>query len=178
MSKGSRRRRAAVYADAVTADADATDSWLDWEMDLEVLEALVSDEAGRRFLQNTGISLADRMEAVQRAVGDSMSPRGVGLLQLVAEQRDIDLVGEIRVHVRRASDEALCIDRVHVTTAMELEEVALQELSSSLEKHDRNLRLTTEVDEKLLGGFIVRRGDDVLDLSVRARLESLAATLR
>ena len=70
-----RRRRAAVYADAVTADADATDSWLDWEMDLEVLEALVSDEAGRRFLQNTGISLADRMEAVQRAVGDSMSPR-------------------------------------------------------------------------------------------------------
>ncbi len=178
MSGGSRRRRAAVYADAVTTDADSTNSWIDWEMDLEVLEALVSDESGRRFLQNTGITLADRMAAVQRAAGDSMSPRGVGLLQLLAEQRDIDLVGEIRVRVRRASDEALCIDRVHVTTAIELEEAALQELSGSLEKPDRNLRLTTEVDEKLFGGFVVRRGDDVLDLSVRARLESLAATLR
>ncbi|MDP6721720.1 MAG: F0F1 ATP synthase subunit delta, partial [Pirellulaceae bacterium] len=90
----------------MTTDADATDSWLDWEMDLEVLEALVADESGRRFLQNTGVTLADRMAAVQRAAGDSMSPRGVGLLQLLAEQRDIDLVGEIRVRVRRASDEA------------------------------------------------------------------------
>ena len=178
MSGGSRRRRAAVYADAVTTDAGDTDSWLDWETDIEVLEALVSDESSRRFLQNAGIALADRIAAAGRAAGDSMSPRGFGLLQLLAERRDINLVGEVRLRVRRASDEALRIDRVHVTTATELEDAALQDLSNCLEKADRNLRLTTEVDEKLLGGFIVRRGDDVLDLSVRARLELLAATLR
>ena len=38
--------------------------------------------------------------------------------------------------------------------------------------------MTTDVDDNLLGGFVIRRGDDVLDLSVRARLISLAATLR
>ena len=67
---------------------------------------------------------------------------------------------------------------MHVTTAIELEESAVQDLRDRLQAPARSLRMTTEVDDKLLGGFVIRRGDDVLDLSVRARLVSLAATLR
>ena len=67
---------------------------------------------------------------------------------------------------------------MHVTTAIQLEEAAVQDLRNRLEAPARTLRMTTDVDDNLLGGFVIRRGDDVLDLSVRARLISLAATLR
>ena len=178
MNVTGRRRRAAMYAEAVVAEAKSADTWSNWEDDLEALASLVSEEQGRRFLQNASVALDDRVATAERAAGAYISARGFGLLRLLAEDRDVDLIGDIRQRVLRASDEALGIDRVHVTTAIELEEEAVQDLRNRLEKPGRTLRMTTEVDGELLGGFVVRRGDDLLDLSVRARLVSLAATLR
>lgn len=167
-----------MYAEAIVVEAKSADAWSTWEDDLRALASLVSEEQGRRFLQNTSVALDERVAAAERAAGAFISPRGFGLLRLLAEERDVDLIGDIRQRVLRASDEALGIDRVYVTTAIELDEEAVQDLRNRLEKPARTLRMTTEVDGKLLGGFVVRRGDDVLDLSVRARLVSLAATLR
>ena len=176
--RGSRRRRAARYVEAVVADARAGQAWDAWEADLEVLSAVADDDSSRRFLQSTSIALDDRLFAVQRAAGDALSVRGLGLLRLLADQREVDLTQEIARHYRDAADEAQSVDRVHVTTAAALEDAELGDLRERLTAPGRTLRLTTDTDPALLGGFVVRRGDDVLDLSVRARLQALASTLR
>ena len=176
--RGSRRRRAARYVEAVVADARAGQAWDAWEADLEVLSAVADDDSSRRFLQSTSIALDDRLLAVQRAAGDALSVRGLGLLRLLADQREVDLTQEIARHYRDAADEAQSVDRVHVTTAAALEDAELGDLRERLTAPGRRLRLTTDTDPALLGGFVVRRGDDVLDLSVRARLQALASTLR
>ena len=178
MNRTGKRRKAVMYVEAVVADAKSSDAWSTWEDDLGALALLVSEEHGRRFLQNTSVSIDERVAVAERAAGGNISPRGFGLLRLLAEERDVDLIDDIRQRVIGASDEVLGVDRVHVTTAIELEEAAVQDLSNRLQAPARTLRMTTEVDDKLLGGFVIRRGDDVLDLSVRARLMSLAATLR
>lgn len=176
--RGSRRRRAARYVEAVVADARAGQAWDAWEADLEVLGAVADDDQARRFLQSTSIGLDERLQAVQRAAGEALSVRGLGLLRLLAEQREIDLTQEIARRFRDAADEAQSVDRVHVTTAAALGEAELRDLRDSLTAPGRTLRLTTDIDPALLGGFVVRRGDDVLDLSVHARLQALASTLR
>ena len=176
--RGSRRRRAARYVEAVVADARAGQAWDVWETDLEVLRAIADDDQARRFLQSTSIGLDDRLGAVQRAAGAAVSARGLGLLRLLAEQRDVDLTSEIARRFRDAADEARQVDRVHVTTAAALDASDLRDLRDRLTAPGRTLRLTTDIDPALLGGFVVRRGDDVLDLSVRARLQALASTLR
>jgi F-type H+-transporting ATPase subunit delta len=176
--RGSRRRRAARYVDAIVADARAEQTWQAWEADLEILSAIADDDPARRFLHSTSIGLDDRLLAVQRAAGDAVSVRGLGLLRLLAEQREIDLTQEIARRFRVAADEAQHVDRVHVTTAALLEEAELRDLRDRLTAPGRTLRLTTDIDPALLGGFVVRRGDDVLDLSVHARLQALASTLR
>lgn len=176
--RGSRRRRAARYVEAVVADARAEQAWDAWEADLEVLGAVADDDQARRFLQSTSIGLEERLQAVQHAAGEAISARGLGLLRLLAEQREIDLAQEIARRFRDAADEAQSVDRVHVTTAAPLGEAELRDLRDSLTAPGRTLRLTTDTDPALLGGFVVRRGDDVLDLSVHARLQALASTLR
>ena len=176
--RGSRRRRAARYVEAVVADAQAGQAWDVWEADLEVLTAVADDDQARRFLQSTSIGLEERIQAVQRAAGDAISARGLGLLRLLAEQRETDLTQEVARRFRDAADEAQSVDRVHVTTAAPLGETELRDLRDSLAAPGRTLRLTTDTDPALLGGFVVRRGDDVLDLSVHARLQALASTLR
>ncbi len=185
--RGSRRRRAARYADAVAAEAQAAHAesaraaeraWSAWEADLDALAALAADDRCRRFLQSTSIPLAERLSAAQRAAGDALSARGLGLLRLLAEQRALDLTREIARRVRAAADEAQQVDRVHVTAAVDLHGEELDELRAQLTTPGRTLRLTTDTDPALLGGFVVRRGDDILDVSVRARLHALASTLR
>ena len=176
--RGRRRRRAAHYVEAVVADARAGQAWAVWEADLEILSVVTDDDPARHFLRSTSIGLDDRIQAVQRAAGEAVSTRGLGLLRLLAEQRAIDLTQDIARRFRDAADEAQHVDRVHVTTAAALDEAELRDLRDRLTAPGRTLRLTTDVDPALLGGFVVRRGDDVLDLSVHARLQALASTLR
>lgn len=176
--RGSPRRRAARYVEAVVADAQAGEAWGVWETDLEYLSAIADDDSACRFLQSTSISLDERVQTVQQAAGQTVSARGIGLLRLLAEQREVDLTQEIAQRYRDAADEAQSVDRIHVTTAAALEDGELRDLRDRLTAPGRTLRLTTDIDPALLGGFVVRRGDDVFDLSVHARLQALASTLR
>ena len=53
MNRTGKRRKAVMYVEAVVADAKSSDAWSTWEDDLGALALLVSEEHGRRFLQNT-----------------------------------------------------------------------------------------------------------------------------
>ncbi|MNH43062.1 ATP synthase subunit delta [compost metagenome] len=65
-----------------------------------------------------------------------------------------------------------------VYSAFPIEPAALTELSASLEKRfGRKLHLTVQPDESLIGGIRVVVGDEVLDTSVKARLEQMKAAL-
>ena len=45
------------------------------------------------------------------------------------------------------------------------------------EKLGREVRISTQIDENLIGGAVIRAGDVVIDGSLRARLEGLANAL-
>ena len=45
------------------------------------------------------------------------------------------------------------------------------------ERLGRDIRVTTEIDENLIGGAVIRAGDVVIDGSLRARLDGLANAL-
>ena len=55
---------------------------------------------------------------------------------------------------------------------------ALRELAQVLERHfKRPLKLQVEVQPELIGGVRVLVGDEVLDLSVKARLDQMKVAL-
>ena len=65
-----------------------------------------------------------------------------------------------------------------VTTATKLSKKQVQEIAAALKKRlGRDVKIETEIDEKLIGGAVIRAGDVVIDGSLRARLEGLAAAL-
>src|SRR5690606_15629478 len=67
---------------------------------------------------------------------------------------------------------------VTVTTATALSDVQKQALVAALKKRlGREVRLTVEVDETLIGGAVIRAGDVVIDGSLRSRLERLSTAL-
>ena len=65
-----------------------------------------------------------------------------------------------------------------IMAAFGLADDALAELGATLQKRfGRQLNLSVQTDESLIGGVRVVVGDEVLDTSVKARLEQMKAAL-
>ena len=65
-----------------------------------------------------------------------------------------------------------------VQSAFPLDNAALAEVGGALEKRfGRKLNLSVQLDESLIGGIRVVVGDEVLDTSVKARLEQMKVAL-
>ena len=172
-----RRRRARVYAKAVVATARQDGSWDDWERDQSILRAISREEPLREFLENASLGLEQRLAVLGRLPIEQFGAQGRGMLRVLMEQRDLRLAADIEELFLRAADAERRLDRIHITTALPLNDDELSRLRAELAEPDRTLRLSTLVDPSILGGVVVRRGDNLLDLSVRARLQSLAAAL-
>jgi F-type H+-transporting ATPase subunit delta len=65
-----------------------------------------------------------------------------------------------------------------ITSASTLSKAQTDQIASALKARlGRDVKITTEIDETLIGGAVIRAGDVVIDGSLRARLEGLANAL-
>jgi len=106
------------------------------------------------------------------------SDHGSNFLKLLLENRRVPVLTEIADHFEALRAEVEnSVDAV-VTSASPLNAEQKQEITASLkERLGREVKLTTEIDENLIGGAVIRAGDVVIDGSLRARLEGLANAL-
>lgn len=159
--------RAAALSDSALADellavADLVDR--DHELELSLGSKLIATE-GKLSLVNT--LLASHVSAVALAV----------VRQLVANPRGRRLDAALRRSAQVASDQGGS-ELATVTVAQPLNAQQQERLTSALERSvGRPVKVTTIVDPELLGGIRVQIADDVIDGSVRARLDDLRQQL-
>ena len=85
-----------------------------------------------------------------------------------------EVAAQFRALVNRRSGSSDAV----VFSAFPMDSAALSEVSAALEKRfGRKLNLVVQQDESLIGGIRVVVGDEVLDTSVKARLEQMKAAL-
>jgi len=76
-------------------------------------------------------------------------------------------------------DPALAVDDekvlpVQITSAVQLDESTIRSIGDRIgEKTGRKVELRSDVDPDILGGLVLRVGNNVLDASIRNRLENL-----
>jgi len=173
MASGSAKR----YVQAVVELARGKGSFDTWQRDLAKLGSLVGDDEVLAYLENPSIQSSAKVRAVDSVLQD-VEPEVRNLLHMLIERRKVDLIPEIV----RLFDEAVLAERgivlVDVTTADPLNEagqdLVKRELSRLLGK-DIELRL--HVDPEIIGGFVARAGDQVIDSSVLQQLRRLRARL-
>jgi F-type H+-transporting ATPase subunit delta len=101
------------------------------------------------------------------------------LLEVLARNKRLQLLPEISKQYEMLRAQAEKSLEVEVISAFALEESERQRLVETLKKRfEREIQLTSRVDEQLMGGMVIRAGDTVIDGSVRGKLEKLAETLQ
>jgi F-type H+-transporting ATPase subunit delta len=109
----------------------------------------------------------------------ALLPKISNLLQACIENGRLVALPEVARAVPGAGQQpARCLRREHRVSAFPLDPAQLADTVAVLEKRfGRKLKAEVEVVPELIGGIRVVVGDEVLDTSVRARLEQMKVAL-
>ncbi|WP_341910197.1 F0F1 ATP synthase subunit delta [Polaromonas sp. YR568] len=164
------------YAEALfkasLADLGATAVWLD------ELAAIAANEQLQSFAGNPSVTASQTFDVITGVAKTALPEAAKNFLRAVIDNGRISVLPEIAAQFRTLKNEKSGSSDATVYSAFALDGAALADLASTLEKRfGRKLNLTVELEPALIGGVRVVVGDEVLDTSVKARLEQMKVAL-
>lgn len=194
------RPYARAIFDLATSTPRAVNPWLN---SLKVVSSSFEDENVKDLLTNphyskgdVAIFLQDLIKKAAKSAKSSTKRSSKGgcpatefdneivkhienFLRLLAENNRLTLIPEICKQFEQMKKESEATIDVDATSAFELSEEQKEMLSKALSlKFGKNINLNTSVDPELIGGVLLRIGDQVIDASVKCSLESMRLSLK
>jgi len=140
--------------------------------------ALRGDARMRQFLETPRVSPEEKKQALQRALAGRAPEMFVRFVMVLAEKRRQSLLPEIAAAYRELVDARMGRVQVQVTISHEPDAALQAEIGNALaDRLGRTVIPTFTVDPELLGGMVVRVGDQILDGSLRTRAAQLRRRL-
>ena len=164
------------YAEALFkasgADLNGTSQWLD------ALGAVGADAQLLQFAANPKVSDAQVFELVSQVAGVKLPAAGQNFLRTVVENGRLAALPEIASQFRALKNAKSGTSDAVVHSAFPISADDLGKVSAALEKRfGRKLTVSVQEDTSLIGGIRVVVGDEVLDTSIKARLERMKSAL-
>jgi F-type H+-transporting ATPase subunit delta len=136
-------------------------------------DAVEGDRELQVFLFSPYLSSQDKKEGLGRAVTGA-EPEFSNFLELLVEKGRMPDVFRIRREYEELWKKANRRLDVTVTSAIELDPSVVGKIGEEVERQTgEKVELSSEVDDGILGGIVLRVGNMVLDASIRTRLEKL-----
>ena len=130
------------------------------------------------FASNPNVTQAQLAETIAALVKSPLSPEAHNFIAMLAENGRIALLPEIAAQFTVLKNAQLGAADATVYSAFDISADQVTSLVATLEKKfGRKLNPTVEIDPSLIGGVRVVVGDEVLDTSVRAKLQQMHSAL-
>jgi F-type H+-transporting ATPase subunit delta len=142
----------------------------------------LADVAGnaqlREFAANPKVSAQQVFDLITSVVKVALSPAAQNLLRTVIENDRLAALPDVATQFQALVNAKSGVSHAVVHSAFPIEGAQLGEVVATLEKRfGRKLDASVVVEPELIGGIRVVVGDEVLDTSVKARLEQMRAVL-
>ena len=147
----------------------------------EEIKTLISllDDKAIRYFKSPVVSLEKKkglMEQILEKVGVSEELKKV--LLLMAQKDRLGIVKEFASEFEKFADLRLGIIKAEIVSAVEMDEETLSKIKEKIEDlFGKKAEITVKLDPSLIGGFIVKVADKVLDASIKTQLEMLKKTI-
>jgi ATP synthase F1 delta subunit len=165
---------ARVYAEALFAAGEDKGKIGELQEQLaQFAEAVDGDRELQIFLFSPYLSSNDKVEGLRRAVTGA-EPEFSNFLELLVEKGRMPEIFRIRREYEELWKKANRRLDVTVTSAIELDPGVVGKIGEEVERQTgEKVDLSSDVDDGILGGIVLRVGNMVLDASIRTRLEKL-----
>lgn len=139
----------------------------------QVADAVAASEELRLFFFSPYFTTDEKRDGLRRVL-EGADPLTMNLLDVLVENHRLPAIQRIRRQYEALCDEAAGLLPVTVTSAVELEDAVVQGIGAEIGRQTgRKVELTSAVDPAIVGGFVVRVGNAILDASIRNRLDQL-----
>jgi F-type H+-transporting ATPase subunit delta len=148
-----------------------------WQEDLRRIASLAADEELMALLQNPRLPFGAKRSLLQKGLGE-IDPLAFNLALLLASKGRLKLAKDISQQYDELLDFHRGIEHAEVIAAMPLSDENRESISRRLgEIVEHQVVIDARVDPSIIGGFIARIGDMLVDGSIRQRLEALKRSL-
>ena len=145
---------------------------------VDALAAVAGNAQLRQFADAPKSGAAQVFDVITSVVGVPLTDASKNLLRTVIDNGRLAVLPEIAAQFHALVNSRSGVSDAVVYSAFAIEPAALADLVASLEKRfGRKLEASVQIDPELIGGVRVVVGDEVLDTSVKARLEQMRAAL-
>jgi F-type H+-transporting ATPase subunit delta len=173
------RTIARPYAEAVFKLGKAKDELSAWSAMLKETAAVAADEQIRALIGNPKVPPRRLGELLLGICGDRLNDEGRNFVLLLAENGRVEILPEVSELFEQLKTQHEGVLDAEIFSAFPMSDAQLDDLVSHLEtKFKRKIEAKVSVDPELIGGVKVEIGDEVLDASVRGKLEAMAVALK
>ncbi|TFW28194.1 F0F1 ATP synthase subunit delta [Massilia arenosa] len=165
------------YAEALfrVAQTGNTAAWSELVSELTQVGSHADVQA---FARNPNVSAQQIVDAVASLVKAPVTPEAQNFLRMLAENGRIELLPEIGTQFAALKNAAEGAADALIESAFPLSAEQTAQLVRTLEqKFGRKLNPSVAVEPSLIGGVRVVVGDEVLDTSVKAKLQQMEIAL-
>jgi len=166
------------YAQAAFDEAMRLGDLKGWSALLLTLAESLTNSEVRAVVSSPRISKIKIEDLVTSLCGNKLSQQQANFIRILVDAHRLDVVTEILVMYEALRAEAEKFAEVTVASAFELSDAQQQKIAAALKrKMKREIKLSCMVDKNLLGGVVIRTGDQVMDGSARSRLGEMAIAM-
>ena len=167
------------YAEAVFRLAQGEKNLAGWSQRLAALAAIASDSQLARLNADPAVA-SDRVAAlVIEVAGADLGERGANFVKVLAENSRLSLLPVIAEQFETLKANAEGTLETTITSAQQLTQAQIDDLVTGLKtKFNRAVNVQVLVDPELIGGAVIAIGDQVIDGSVKGRLQRMAFALQ
>jgi len=165
------------YAQAIFELAVERNEFESWQESLKKIVDLTADQELMALLENPSPTFAAKKSLLQERLQNT-NPLVLNLALLLVSKGLLRRSADISRIYGELLDAHRGIERAKVITAVPLDETDKEAISSRLGKIvERKVAVDSQVDPSVIGGFIARIGDTLIDGSVHQKLETLKKNL-
>jgi len=166
------------YAKAAFELAQDQQELARWEEMLVLSTDMATDDSMAGLLESPHVSGEAVVNIMTDAAGEAFNSRFRDFLSVLAANGRLPLLPQITELYQQFREEAENRLSVKVVSAVLLDEDQAGRMKEALARRLQcEIELNNEVDEGVIGGAVVYAGDQVIDGSLRGKLEKLSAGL-
>lgn len=166
------------YAEAAFELAKTTGTLASWQEVLDRLAAAMQDSVMRECISDPRLTTETLVELFKAAAGELTAEQS-NFLHILVENRRLEVLPEISAQFAELKNTQEGTREALVTSAFPLTEAQREKLIETLErKFGCQIKATVEIDPELIGGVRIALGDQVIDASVRGKLNAMAVSLK
>lgn len=144
----------------------------------QLQEIVEANPAFKTILSDPAIRTSDRTALLEKVFSGNVSPLMWNFLRVLNSRGALKLLGEIADAYEDLLNDQMGRVEVDVTVAQKLSADELEEVRQRVSKALKKEAVVHQyVDESIIGGLVLRVGDQMIDASVRHQLQAMRERL-